>query len=205
VHRYGRRSTLNRLEEVLTAQPSTRPSKPSLDEVEGQYVEIALKSVLNPVNLRELSLDRVIDFRGSHEKELQAFHDHVFSLRTDILRLCQISDAGELQRRLRRLYRDRTLPELKDLQGKLRRFGIRSVPNLLKLRIDKDLVTGTIGGFLADDLLTKAYPDAVPYAVPVEIAVVMISYVRRRRVERKHLLQESPASLLLAIQRELTG
>jgi hypothetical protein len=205
VHRNARRSTLNRLEEALTAEPRARPSKPSQEEVEAQYVEIALKSVLNPVNVEELSIDRIIDFRGNHEKELRAFQDHIFGLRTDILRLCKISDAGELQRRLRKLYKERTLPELEDLQRKLRHFGIRSVTSLLKLRIDKEVVAQTLGGFLVEGLILKADPQAIRYEVPAGIAVVGITYVRRRQQERERLRHESPASLLLAVQRELAS
>jgi Family of unknown function (DUF6236) len=200
VHRNARRSTLDRLEQALTGR-SQAPTEPSREEeVQGQYVEIALKSVLNPVNLHELSIDRIIDFYGNHERELQAFQDHVFGLREDIFRFCQISDADELQDRLRDIYKARTEPELKNLQRKLRYFGIVSVPELLKVRIDKE----AIGGALGAGVVGYADPALVRYTVPTGIAVVAISYVRRRRQEWDHLKRDSPAALLLAVQRELT-
>ena len=206
VHRNARRSTLNRLEEALTAEPYARLTRPSPEEVEAQYVEIALKSVLNPVNLEELSIDRVIDFHGNHERELEAFQDHVFGLRTDVLRLCQISDAEEFQRRIRELYRDRTEPEFEDLQRALRRFGIRSVAGLLRLRIDRETVTQMVGGVLAGEVLVHTtHHSADRYALPFGIGVAVISYLGRRRQERERLEHESPASLLLAVQRELAS
>ena len=72
VHRVARRSTLHRLEEALTGGPQT-PAKPSPEEVESQYVEIALQSVLNPVNLDELPIERVIEFRGTHKADCGHF------------------------------------------------------------------------------------------------------------------------------------
>ena len=201
VHRNARRSTLDRLEQALTGRSQAPPEPSREEEVEAQYVEVALKSVLNPVNLDELSIDRIIDFYGNHERELQAFQDHVFGLRADILRLCQISDADELQDQLGDLYKDRTEPELKDLQRKLRHFGILSVPELLKVRIDRE----AIGGALCAGVVSFADPDLVQYTVPSGIAVVAISYLRRRRQEWDNLRHDSPAALLLAVQRELAG
>lgn len=205
VHRNARRSTLDRLEQALTGGPQAPPEPSREEEVESQYFEIALKSVLNPVNLDEFSIDRVIDFRGNHKEELEAFQDHVFGLRTDILRLCQISDREELKCQLQDIYKQRTEPELKDLQEKLRRFGIRSITGVLKLRIDEELVTPTIGGFLAEELVRHIDPHEAGIAVSSGIAVAAITYFRRRRQERERLQHESPASLLLAVQRELAS
>jgi Family of unknown function (DUF6236) len=201
VHRAAGRSTLDRLEKTLRGSPKAS-RKPSPAEAESQYVEIALRSVLNPVNLDEVSIESVIEFRGTHEAELRAFQSHVFDLREEILKICQISDAGEIQSRLHDLYKDRTEPELMDLQKKLHRFGIRSVPGFLALRIDKETAIQTIGGIAAVGGAHFTLGPAAPVAVPFAISVVAIPYIRRRRQELVSLEHESPASLLLAVKRE---
>ena len=201
-YRAAGRSTLHRLEEALIGGPTATP-KPSSEEVESQYIEIALRSVLTPVDIDALSIERLIDFRGTHGSELQAFHDHVFDLRKEVLKICQIADAEEIRLRLRDLYTMRTEPELNDLQNKLRKFGIRSVPGFFQIRINKESAAQTIGGFAAlaggHFLLGPAAPVAVPFA----ISVAVIPYLRRRQQEKTHLEHESPASLLLAVKREL--
>ena len=200
VHRNAKGSTLDRLEQVLAGVQHTPPAEPARpEEVESQYLEIAVRSVLNPLNLAEISVDRIIDFRGSHQRELQAFQDHVFGLRADIVALCQISDEEELRQRLADLYRDRTEPELVNLRKALRQFGIRSVTGLLKLRVEKD----TIGGAVGAGVISCADPALARYAVPSGIAVVAFSYVARQRQTWEHLKRESPASLLLSLEREL--
>jgi len=204
VHYAATKSTaLIRLERALGGDMQDPPKLDSY-EVEAQYIEIALRSVLNPSNLGEIPIERILEFRGTHKKEMQAFQDHVFNLHTDILEICKISDAEELQYRLQDLYKSRTKPELNDLQRRLRRFGIHSMPSMLKLRIDKVSATQTIGGavtVMAAHAMTGA---TVPVALPVGIAVVAIPYIRSLKREKENLKHESPASLLLAVQNELT-
>jgi hypothetical protein len=202
VHRAAGRSSLHRLEEALTGRPEAA-AKPSADEVESQYVEIALRSVLQPVNLDELPIERVIEFRGTHEPELRAFHDHVFDLSKEILTICQIADAEEIRYRLRDLYKSRTEPELEDLQEQLRKFGIRSVLGFFQLRIDKDTAIQTIGSAAAMAGAHILLGPAAPVVVPFAISAVAVPYVRRRRQEKERLEHKSPASLLLALKREL--
>jgi hypothetical protein len=204
VHRAAGGSSLHRLEDALTGRRQAPPG-PSGDEIESQYIEIALRSVLKPADLDELPIERVIEFRGTHQAELRAFQDHVFGLRKEVLTVCQISDADEMQHRLRDLYRSRTQPELEDLQEKLRKFGIRSVLGFFQLRIDKDTAIQTIGGAAAIAGAHLLLGPAAPVAAPLAISAVAVPYVRRRRQEKEQLEHKSPASLLLALQREFVG
>jgi len=202
VHRAAGRSSLHRLEAALAGRPEAA-AKSSADEADSQYVEIALRSVLQPVNLDALPIERVIEFRGTHEPELRAFHDHVFDLRKEILAICQIADTDEVRYRLRDLYKSRTEPELEDLQQQLRKFGIQSVLGLFQLRIDKDTAIQTMGGATAMAAAHILLGPAAPVAVPLAISAVAVPYVRRKRQEKERLQHKSPASLLLAVKREL--
>src|SRR5207245_1046242 len=67
-HQATGRSTLDRLEQALTGRtaglgPSTN------DEVEAHYIEVALAVALQPVNLAEVSIEKVMEFRQSHQRE----------------------------------------------------------------------------------------------------------------------------------------
>jgi Family of unknown function (DUF6236) len=202
VHHAAARFTLDRLDEALT-RGLKMPRKPSPEEIESQYFEIAVRSVLNPVNLDSISIDRVLEFRGTHETELQAFQDHIFDLRDEVLKVCRIRDNREVQHRLRDLYKSRTEPELKDLQEKLHRFGIRSVPGFLELRIDKQTAIQAIGGMATAAGAHFLLGPAAPVAVPFAISVVAIPYIKDRRQSWINLKYKSPASFLLAVKREL--
>ena len=204
VHRAFGRSALEGIEEALTGGSET-PRRSAMWEVESQYIEIALRGALHPVNLDEIRIESIIDFRGTHETELQTFQSHIFDLREEVLRICQISDAEEIRHRLGDLYKSRTEPELNDLQNKLHRFGIRSIPGFLEMRIDKETAIQTIGGAATMAGAHFVLGPAAPVAVPFAISVVAIPYIRRRRQELMRLEHESPASLLLAMKRKFAN
>lgn len=201
-HRAFGRSALDRLGETLGGGRGA-PREIFPEEIESQYVEIALRGALNPVDLDEIPIEKIIEFRGTHEAELRAFQDHVFGLREEVLKVSQIGDTREIEHRLRDLYKSRTEPELRDLQEKLRRFGIRSVPGFFGLRIDKDSAIQIIGGAAAAAGAHYVLGPAAPVAVPFAISVAAIPYIRTRHKEHWRIKHESPASLLLAAKHEL--
>ena len=200
-HQASGRSTLDRLEQVLTGSPAVVPGLRS-DEVEAQFVEVALAAVLQPVNLDELEATQIIDFRHEHGVELAAFHRYLRSLEGEFQELSQITNLSEIERRLGRLYRTDTEPRLRALEVGLRKFGIKTALSTLTMRIDAPHAASTLAG-AATVVAGAAIGIGAAATVPLAVAMAIVPAIVAKRNERRQSKRESAVSYLLALRTEV--
>jgi len=202
-YRAAGRSTIDRLEEVLFGNGSS-PTLPSADELQSHYVDVTLAAAIRPTELASVSIERIMEFRIDHRSERRALQAHINSLRSEILELVGISDRGEIQQRLSRIYRERTQPQLEELQAQLNHYGIRSIPGVLRLKIDDPASAQTLLGLGVFEI---AHVAGVSFsgATPLAIGLTAIPYYLTTRRRRTQLRHGSPTSFLLSLSSELAG
>lgn len=187
--------TLDRLYELLLVKGTTRPA---IGDVDHAYIHIAVEAVLRPVNITEVPVRRLIDFRERHAAELAAFRKHVGSLAEELARIGAIENPVAAHAHLHSVYRTTTKPQLDELRRALHGFGLESGTGMLGLKVDLTGASGTVvGGFAA--------AAGQPVVAAAGLTLTIAPYVAGRLKARRTLREQSSVAYLLAVDRDLAS
>ncbi|MFF2552219.1 DUF6236 family protein [Nocardia sp. NPDC058058] len=187
--------TLDRLYELLLDKGAARPA---IGDIDHAYIHIAVEAVLRPVNIAEVPVRTLIDFRERHAAELAAFRKHVGSLAEELARIGAIESPVAAHAHLHSVYRATTKPQLDELRRALRGFGLESGTGMLGLKVDLTGASGTVvGGFAA--------AAGQPVVAAAGLTLTIAPYVAGRLKARRALREQSSVAYLLAVDRDLAS
>lgn len=206
-HRAFGDASFGRIQRILDIDRAElyKPARPTSDELESCYMQLAIRAAIAPIDLSQLPIERLVEFRREHDDDLGRFRVHVESLRERIEQVAMIEGIAGARLHLEDLYRRETLPRVKDLQSRLKSRKIDTAVGLLSLKFETKEIGGTALGVAATtasaSIASIAHPSAAATfgLVPVVAGLTIFSYIKRRREERRAQLAESPASYLLAL------
>ncbi|MFI9407799.1 DUF6236 family protein [Nocardia sp. NPDC052316] len=186
--------TVDRLTDLLIDSPTI----PRLDEVESAYVHLALRTVIEPRNLDNVPVDKLISFRARYGAELAAFRDHVSELSEQLAEISAVQNLTVAHAHIQSTYESTTKRQLIELRRALRGLGIESTVGTMSLKVDINVATGTmLGGLLAA---------GGQYVIGgAAVAASIIPYLARQINTRKDMKTNSPVSYLLAADRTING
>lgn len=201
-HRAAGALDLDQIDRALSGRRARLGIAPTVQHVEARYLHIALQAGLRPVNLEQVSVETLLDFREQHRREILAFRDHLSSIERQLAGMTSVVDEHELARHLQDVYEDRTREHVDNLRTAMNRSGIQTALRALTLKLDLAGAGATLPGIAAGALATAVgAPVAAglaPVAVALSAAPLITGYRQARREQR-----ESPLAFLIAAEREL--
>ncbi|MEV6013826.1 DUF6236 family protein [Streptomyces sp. NPDC051976] len=184
---------LDRLPEMLLRD---EPQPPGFEDADSAYLQVAIQAVLEPLNLLDLPLSKLIRFRDRYRAELAAFRIHLEEVSTELQAIAAVENLAVAHAHLESLYVRHTKPKLDDLRRALRALGVESTSGAMVLKIDANAAAGTILGAVA------AAGGQLAVA-GVATAIAVFPYVASRLMSRRQTIVGSPVAYLLAAEREL--
>lgn len=170
---------------------------PAIEHAQSAYAHVALRAVIEPDNLAEIPVAKLIRFRETHRAELAAFQDHIAGLATEWQAIAQIESPQVAAAHFRSLYETRTLPQLTELRRALRGQGVESSAGTLVQKIDLGAAAGTVLGSIA------AAGEQVAVA-SAAVAIAVVPFLAGKARARRQQMKNSPVAYLLAADRELS-
>jgi hypothetical protein len=202
VHRVAGALSLARIDDELRGAPRSPALANSTNEAEELYLHVALNASVHPVDLDMVPVEKLIEFRGTHEKEILAFRGHLESLAPRLTGLAKVWDQESLQRHLNDIYREETKGIVEELRKAMKRSAIETVVRALTTKFEVSAAMSTAPGAAAMGIGAYIGVSAGAAAAPVAVALSAIPIIRTYRFERARQA-DSPVAFLLAAEREL--
>jgi hypothetical protein len=201
-HRAAGALDLDQIDRALSGRKARPGIAPTVQHVEARYLHIALQAGLRPVNLEQVPVEKLLDFRQQHRSEILAFRDHLSSIERQLAGMTRIADEHELARHLQDVYEARTREHVDNLRTAMNRSGIQTALRALTLKLDLAGAGATLPGFAAGAVATAIGAPVVAGLAPVAVALSaapLITGFRQARREQR----ESPLAFLVVAEREL--
>jgi hypothetical protein len=187
--------SLERLANALLGDAELVGAKPSPTEVESALVSVAFQTVV-PVDVKTLSIDKILLFRDTYPNERHRFQTAVAELLKSRDWLLSISDPIVLKERLRDEVDDYWAAELKQLREKLRSVGIETV--FSSANLTTTLPTAVAGGV---GMLSLAINGVAAATAAVALAAIPMMLSKRTAVRDE--LGKSSVAYLYRMEQDL--
>jgi len=201
-HRAAGALDLDQIDQTLSGRRPRLGFAPTVQHVEARYLHIALQAGLRPVNLAQVPVETLLEFRQQHRREILSFRDHLSSIERDLAGMTSIANEEELARALKEVYETRTREHVDNLRTAMSRSGIQTAVRALTLKLDLAGAGATLPGLAAGAVATAVGAPVIlglaPVAVALSAAPLITGYRQARREQR-----ESPLAFLVVAKREL--
>lgn len=184
---------LDRVEEMLFGDGVS-----SIQNLDNAYLELSLRAAIQPKHLTSVPAVKLIQFRQRYSSELEALHDHVTGLATQLQQITLVENPKVAHIHLEELYRRETQPLLDSLRRSLRSMGIESTTSALALKVDLGPAAATILGGIAAAGGQLAIAGAAA-------ALAILPYTADKLAARRRIIASSPVAYLLAVERKFGG
>jgi hypothetical protein len=138
---------IDQLADILVGESYAPPQ----DDITGAYIHLALQSVLEPTNIADVSIDKLVKFRQRHLAGLRAFWTHVAGLGDELAHASSVDNTELMYIHLKDIYDSQTKPLLLDLKRGLSSYGIDTVAGSMALKVNVTAASGTALGAAALD------------------------------------------------------
>ncbi len=193
--------TLVRLAQALLETDITQPhllgAAPAAGEIERQMASIALQSVL-PQNIASIPIEKIIQLRGQHRAELNAFQTHIHEFVAKLDTIQQVNDPRAINAHLEVAYERELKPQLDDLKKCMKSLAIETVIGVLNIKV-------TLPPFLASaGAALHLAPISPIVAGAAAVACSVFPVFQQKRAEIYEKVHASPTAYLLYAQEGLT-
>jgi Family of unknown function (DUF6236) len=171
------------------------------EEVESEMAIVALRMAL-PDSLRDVPLERLIEFRRRHREELNAFQRFVAGLSSPdgpLGNLPTVRDPRMLKAQLEAYYERRFEPDLSRLRDAFRGIGVNLIDSTLGISLPSTIPIES--SVAAAGVHTSPFHALFAAAA---LGVGLLKVARKGRASARSVVAESPISFLMFAGEELT-
>lgn len=187
--------SVERLANALLGDVSLVDKKATNTEMEIILASVAFKTLV-PVNLENLSVDKILKFREQYPDERQRFQEAVSKVLADRSWLSSISDPVVLEGRLRDEIDREWAKKLRDFKEKLSGAGIDTIFSTANL-------TTSLPPLMASAVTGFGLPLNAIALAGASVALAAIPMLRTKRDATKKELGDSPVAYLYRMEQDL--
>ena len=186
--------TMERLAQALLNDVTLVDEKPNAHEIETLAAYVAVETAL-PVDIGNLPVDRILEFREKYPAERAAFQRAVRDFVKPREWLKEVADATVLEKRLQDEYTKELKPKLDDLRGSCKALGIDTTVSVMSIQVAVPAIatnTAAALGFVANPI----------GGLVAGAALALIKVIRdHQKAEQK--LKTSDVAYLMRIEKDL--
>lgn len=186
--------SMSRLAEALLGDVELTSAARSEYEIETAAAYVAIRTVV-PVNIEQVSAERILRFREDFQSERAAFREAVSDFVQNRAWLKDVHDPGVLVERLEEEYAGALGPKVDTLRQGLREAGIRSVFSTMSIAVTGETIATALASHVAGGIQPWIATGIV--AGTALVPVYLNLYSGRREAWKQ------PEAYLLRLEREL--